>query len=251
MGYAGPSDEPRVKRLLDGIKNAGRSEVIEASLPPLSFPNPVTLIDLTAEDDAAEAITIYLSATRESSENTNPVDFRPYLVAIIEWGTAGFQNQAVVDFCRGLSFTLHASYVRVKVYLDREAFLGVNPSPAEEIRAAATAAYGVRPGHLSSPTRTLYVRDLVAGGVSTPQLIPDFAREVTLAWGTPATPLPAYVLDILDSAGLIVSTRIAGGGFGAGTQQVPLPGDARYVRVTSPLGAPTPQDFRFIFGLSF
>ena len=245
-------DTDRVKSLLEGIKNAGRSEVIIASVPPLTFPPPVTLINISASDDRASPVTVYLSATRENQDDSAPADFRPYLVADVEWGTDGFQNQAQVDFTRGLAFSVMASFLRVKVSLDRLAFLNTNPSPSEAIRAGATVAYGTRPGHLSSPTRTLWVRGLAAATTSANLLIPPFAREVTLAWSSPTLPLPAYQVEILDSTGVnIVTVRTAGGGFGAGTQQIPLPGDARFIRVVNPAGAPGPQDFRFVFGLAF
>lgn len=238
------------KRLLDGIKNAGRSEVIAPSFPPISFPPPVTLINLNASDSEAVPVTVYLFATRENKDDAEPTVFRPYLVANIEWGTDGLQLQAQVDFTRGLAFTLCTSFLRVKVSLDRAAFLGVNPAPAEDIRAGATVAYGTRPGHLSSPTRTLWFRGILAGTTSAPQLLPPFTREVTLAWSSVVAPLPAYRIDILDSALFVIETRTAGGGFGAGTQQIPLPGDARFVQVTNPLGAPV-QDFRVVCGLAF
>lgn len=239
------------KRLLDGIKNAGRSEVIAASVPPLNFPPPVTLINLNGSDSEAVPVTVYLFATRENKDDAEPTVFRPYLVADIEWGTDGLQLQAQVDFTRGLAFSLCTSFLRVKVSLDRAAFLGVNPAPAEDIRAGATVAYGTRPGHLSSPTRTLWFRTVGAGVTTPPQLLPPFAREVTLAWQSTVSPTPAYRIDILDSALFVVATREVGGaGFGAGTQQIPLPGDARFVRVFNPLGAPL-QDFRVTCGLAF
>lgn len=241
-------DPDRIKRLLDGIKNAGRSEVVRVSgAVPGSTPNVVTLLNLTASDDEAVAVTGYLSATPES--NVAVALFLPYIVATLEWGTDGFQHQAQVDCVAGTAFSLMASYLRVKATLDTDAFDPLNPVTPVDIRVGATAAYGTRPGYVP-PTRTLYAWNVAAATTSPQQSIPPFAKDVTLAWASSPVPLPAYELQLLNGAGLVVTSRVAGGGFGAGTQHVPIPGDARTVRVVNPVGAP-PQTFRFVFGLAF
>lgn len=235
------------KRLLDGISNAGRSEVINACEPPTTFPNAVTLVNLEGDDEASEFVTVYLWSTRENKEVTPNPSFRPYLVAMVEWGTAGFQHQAEVDFADGMSFSLSCSYLRVKVKLDETAFVGVNPVPNESIRVGATCSYGTRPGALA-PIRTLYMRNVLPAALSTPVQIPPFTRTLTLLFNVyPVT--PQHHLIMLDSQGNVVATRQINS-VGVGTSDVPVPGDARSVQVFNRGGA-LATDFRVVCALAF
>jgi len=240
------------KRLIEGIKNAGRSEVVLAAFPPVTFPNEVTLVNLTADDSEGNMVTVYLVTTPENTTAVPVKDYVPYVVAIVEWGTDGFQHTAEIDFTRGTAFSVAASYLRVKAGLDKQAFLGTFPVLSPQVRCAATVAYGTRPGHYPAPTRTLWFRNLDADGVaSAEQEIPAFARDLTLMWSKTIFPVPVYRLEILDSASVIVEVRFAGGGFGVSTQAVPLPSDARLVRVVNPVAGSVLQDFRVVAGLAF
>lgn len=240
-------DSDRTKRMLDGIKNAGRSEVVTvAGVLPGNTPNVVTLINLNASDDESVPITVYLSATPENNDSGQL--FLPYLVAELEWGTDGFQHQAQVDWVRGMALSLLCSYLRVKTTFDVQAFNPINPMQPLPVRAGATAAYGTRPGYLP-PTRTFFAHNVAAGATSGNILIPPFAKDVTLAWEDSGPPLPAYELQIRNGTPAVTTSRLATSGFGSGTQHVPLPSDARTVRVLNP--SATSQTFAFIFGLAF
>lgn len=247
------SDEP--KRMLDGVlgrKNAGRSEVILAAFPPVSFPPFVTLCDARGSDDKAEMVTVYLDSTPSDAEVGPATDFRPYMVAQIEWGQDGYQSQAEVDFVRGTALSVACSYLRVKAGLDAAAFLNVNPAPSAPIRAAAHFSYGTRPGGWGAPTRTLWFRLRPADGAASPtQEIPRFAKTATLIFSDPTLPLPPYQIQLLDSASVVIMVRWANQAFGGSSEAFPIPADARLVRVINPVGAVGPQDFRVVFNLAF
>jgi hypothetical protein len=254
-----------IKRLLDGIKNGGRSEVLGSTdptvvfNPPTTFPNPVTLVNLAGSDGEGEMVTVYLDATEENGPDTQQivippdpsvVAYRPYLVAMIEWGMDGYQAQAEVDFVRGSAFSLTASYLRVKAAVDKAAFALALPTPFKSVRCAALCSYGSRPSTHQGPTRTMFTNAIDAAGDSIPMQIPRFARSASLMLSATTFPVPNHRLSILDSNNAPVSQGfMAGINPGQDAQDVMLPIDARLFQVHNAGAAPAV--FRVVFHLAF
>jgi len=257
------------KRLFDGVKNAGRSEVIGAIdpvtglpvyAPPASFPPPVTLIDIGADDAEGENVLIYLDTTQENGPDIQHIDigvdptvvgYQPYIIAQLEWGVDGYQSQAEVDFVRGTALSLSASYVRVKAAVNKDAYVAIGgPVPFVPVRTAAFAMRGTRPTHLHGPTLTQFFRNVPAGVLSDPQQIPRFSRSISLPLPTRDFPPPNYRIEVLDSNNGIVCVTFANGANQTqDTRHTLLPIDARLVRVFNAFTEPL--TFRLIHHLAF
>lgn len=107
-------------------------------------------------------------------------------IAVIEWGIGGVQAHAEVDFSNGAVVNIHASFVRVKAFIDIP-----SQSPTEAVAVILGAFVG--PGWPRTPgaQRTYVVSPLQAGPGGFPQFSYG-SNGYFLAVGAGVYPVPFY-----------------------------------------------------------
>tara|TARA_R100001244_G_scaffold132394_1_gene108850 strand:- start:1957 stop:2862 length:906 start_codon:yes stop_codon:yes gene_type:complete len=147
----------------------------------------VTLLEVSGPDDAAQLMTVTLDMPAQSGEDpvtSQPLQppslIDPYRLhtdlcrAQVDFGNGGFQSTAFLDFGRGVSFTVPASFVRVS------ASRAEQPSFIPNINVGAHIAFGsIGNSRGVQPTLTDLVDVGIGGGSIVVRNIPPFAVAVT------------------------------------------------------------------------
>lgn len=220
-------------------RNLGRSL-------PVAAGREETILEVKGGEDEYAT---YLTVTLTGPTPNNIVDFPdaqdPIATAIIDWGNAGHQARALVDFVQGTVVSVCASYVRIVARNDEDP----NAPDAGTQVLGAFIGYLPRPGHILPPTLTQDGGTAIgAGATGTAVPIPPFASafHVLARLDTPFT----YAVEFLeqDATTLITRTRIV---VGLSTQvPIPIPNGTRFVRVLNFAGSPDNiNDVRFVFSL--
>lgn len=246
------------------VKHDPRSAVTPASLlvVPAQPGDPVgqaTVMEIDGSDDESQVMTITLVGEALEfpiQDPSGPIispaglagQARP--IAKVEWGVAGVQAIALVDYLHGLSFSVPASWIRIT---------GINPpiplldpfsgdqNFARNIRVGAFCSYGSvgRSGGLSAKfTRYLDVLIPVAGSQLVP--IPPFATNFV------------FLPQTLNAAGTIVQLSEQHNSLAGTSYTGPLPatdatpvelvGGASSLRINN--AGPNPVGGAIIFGIS-
>lgn len=117
-----------------------------------------TIMEIDGSDDESQVMTVTLVGEALRFPNPlpsgAPLPGQARATALVEWGMAGVQAQAFVDF-RGLSFSIPASWIRITGInepLPPADILGGNPIFGRNIRVGAFCSYGSvsRSGPLSA-----------------------------------------------------------------------------------------------------
>lgn len=253
----GPGGGDEGKRMLEGASRTviGSSQPIgptgtapAAAVPP--YPPLQTLIDLSANPDQAEMLTVALFLEFTPPPNdSNPergriryvssLDALDAGVAVIQWGTGGVQQEAEVDFLDGMTFALCASYLRVSA--GREYLTNAVGS---EMTLGASAGYGAVAGANIRPQRTRYVNVAIATMSIRTVPVPPYARSFKVMWqGGDGAGIDMTVNDPSNS--IIYEGRQAQ--FVA-PPEWPVPNDARSVTIQN-LGAVDIIPLRVVFEL--
>lgn len=243
----GSPEAPRMRRILDGAlqNNRGNSVTVQIGGTTTEFGNDPTLRFSVAESpremEDAEAIVVTLGR-RIVVDNPIPLSAGIFATALIKWGVGGAQFEAEIDWARGTTFALAASYVKIDATVPRD--LGNGPIRVE---FSASFAYGATNSRgFSSPARRTVIYELLAGAsVTIP--VPLWANS----FGVISTGTPNLLLDVQQrngnpSGSYTYSSRDNTANNGEG--QFPLPGDADQIVVTNNGGV---QDLgRIIFNLA-
>jgi hypothetical protein len=129
-----------------------------------------------AGDDAETVpVTILVAPVQQQLFSGPTSTSRPF--AIITWGSKGFSVKAKVDIGQGFQLTLNASSVVVQVGLEASTKF---PTPISQFFTGMLSFYP--PTRVLPVTCTVYIDDLVGGGVvGQSVLVPAFAKNV-IAW---------------------------------------------------------------------
>jgi len=248
-GGLGRARPKKTRDVLDVGLNNGRSVTLESGVAGGRFTTP--LVELKGDDEAAKAITVSL----QYNQLDEPANLINDVFAELEWGSAGFQANTVIDILRGTIINLNCSWLRIKAGLDAD--------DGAIIKFGAFACYGNRPA-VAPVQRTEILTGLsVPGSISAPVVIPAFAQNVTFSTvtlaGTTGRGPAAYQIEFLDNTGITVGAAYfvpaASGPPNAGHQQSipvvwPNSAVAARVRNNEPVGEKLMSSSRLIFGLS-
>lgn len=197
----------------------------------------VSLLDVRGPDEYAQMMTVTLDFP--SIAGLPPPTFgQPFIPvgdgcrAQVDFGVGGFQSTAFVDFGRGVSFSLPASYVRVNA--SREGTTGA----LVLLTVGAHIAYGSVPLQTGTqPTLTL-VSPFMPAGTFRDTLLPPFAVAITPTfWASPviAPPPAASVI------GLVFFSR-SGAPLGGALSRaenpirIPIPAETTRIRIVNLAG---------------
>jgi hypothetical protein len=142
--------------------------------------------------DDAEVLNVTLGVARVSPDN---VKANQYISCILEWGIGGATFSTEFDWVNGLSFSLSASFIRVK---GRVVNYGPDASYLSgQVMLSASLSYGFSGQRTSAIRKTVVTSpDVLGNGLSSDLVeIPSFATAFTVVagiWGlnpAPATPV--------------------------------------------------------------
>lgn len=228
---------------------------------------PVDMFTIQGPDGHAIAMSVTLSsphtilnpgaAPADVQSLTNELDNEQVLVAasgrvvlpcaaIIEWGIGGVQSRVDVDYINGLSLNLHASFVRMRGFIDNTQSGGLLVPQATVLSAF------IGPGSPSSNVaqRTAWLgnsdgSDVVGSGTKSTAVVPlpRYARAVTVAGsaliGAAINPLAGTITFTRDGNGSNIVARYTIGTLSTDVPHpIPIPNGAYYVQWTNPAGDP-------------
>lgn len=206
--------------LLGGLyrrKNRGRSEELLAANQ-----GAVDLVQCYGDDQLAEQVTITCQVRRKGDITATTLADIPAVVGLLSWGNDGFQSQAEIDFVNGTQISVAGSFVSLAAQIDADApNNGGDNMPPVVVGAHIGYLPPVRP----SVYRTRYFALDAAGGAA-PSLtfaIPPFSHHVEALRS-----VPSLLVEVLDRAGAVMAAVSS-----IGPINLPLPNDARAVRVTN------------------
>jgi hypothetical protein len=189
--------------------NVGKSVLITLAAAPVVVGAPVaqqvasgavpaeglTILDVSGDERHSQILSVVLYV----NDIPVPTAGAPHAArAAVRLGAGGSRTEFLMDFMRGVAFSLPASSVRINVVTDP---FGAPPAVFEGI-FGAMAAYGYL-GRTRQPQLTLSQLEIVAGaypllpGAAADWTIPAFAESVTL-WNMPDN---AYLVRILNPVG--------------------------------------------------
>lgn len=250
--------------------NAGRS--VEIAVDPTSATTPASLaavpiavgspigkaslLNLSGDDSSSRVVSVTLvDATPLVPSPVAPAPaFANRATALVEWGVGGVQDNALVDFINGTTFSIEGSFLRVTGIVEP---IPANVGPVPEPQAGtnmilgAFCGYGaVGKSNTFNAKKTVYV-DQFATGVNDLIVVPRHATNFVLYLAGFEVEVTTDVLNYGQNE-LISSDWNA-----AGTSDIPveLPGDAKFVfiRTNARNADVLPQNatLRVIFGIAF
>jgi len=244
-GGLGKARPKKIRDILDVGLNNGRSVTLLAGAAGGLVTTP--LVEIKGDDEAAQAITISL----QYEQLDDPINGISDVFAELEWGSAGFQANAVIDVLRGTIINLNCSWLRITA-----GFLGDDNAA---IKFGAFACYGNRPALAPAQRTAIVSGSLVPGATSAPVPIPPFAQNVIFvgatAGGTTGRGAAIYEMQFLDNTGGAVAVaHFSPDIHAAYSQSIPVtwPTSAVSVRIRNnePVGEKLILSSKLIFGLS-
>lgn len=243
-----------------GRSNPGRSVVVRTDPATVTTPasllivpgsdndprGKATVMEIDGDDDESQVMTITLVG--ESLRYPDPLPTSPKppgfplpgqarSTAQVEWGMAGVQAQAFVDYQHGMSFSVPASWIRITAInepLPPEDILGGNPIFGRNIRAGAFCSYGSvgRNGPLSAK-KTLYIDVPIASGAIGYVGIPPFATNYIFYPRSDNPLTTGFVLAVTDQDNFITAQTFAGSTVPTDLTPVELPGNASALLISN------------------
>lgn len=220
-------------RLLDSTARERVGRIVQLAVaeagPALGVPGRAqTLIKVAASDDTAEEINISLGGP-DVVEGAGGISA---VAGILAYRVGGIEHLIEIDWITGTRLNLVASAVR----LDAQ-----HEGTGSAVQVRASCGYGIFPSARNAQ-RTRYFAAGIAAGASSAVPIPPFATSFYVCV-TPVGTLGGYTVHALDStAATIIATwefPARAYGVGPGSQlesallPIPLPNDARFIRITN------------------
>lgn len=211
-----------------------------------------TVMEIDGDDDESQVMTITLAGEdlRFINKVTAPLAGQARVTALVEWGVAGIQAGAFVDYVHGLSFSIPASWIRITGINEPLPLLDVQSGDqvfGRNAKVGAFCSYGSvgRSSGLSAK-KSVYIDTLIPAGGSAIFPIPPFATNYV------------FLPESLSSNGFIVQLNdqngtVAGVAFNApvtstDASPVELVGSASALRINN-IGA-NPIWGVIVFGIS-
>jgi hypothetical protein len=226
---------------------------------PIAEGSPVgkaTLLALTGDDSESSVVSVTLADLTPLvvSPAAPAAQFANRASALVEWGVGGVQDNALIDFLNGTTFSIVGAYLRITAILD---VIGANIGPVPTPQAATNMILGAYCGYGAvgksntfNAKKTVYI-DQFATGVNDLIAIPKHATNYIVY-------LAGFDVEVSTDVLNYGQNELVTNDWGAaGTNDIPveLPGDAKFVfiRTNARNADVLPQNatLRVVFGISF
>ena len=220
-----------------------------------------TVMEIDGSDDESQVMTITLVGEALRYPDPLPVPPKPpgfplpgqaRSTAQIEWGMAGVQAQAFVDYQHGLSFSVPASWIRITAInepLPVDDILGGNPIFGRNIRAGAFCSYGSvgRNGPLSAK-KTHYIDVPIAAGDIGYVGIPPFATNFIFYPRSDNPATTGFIFSVTDQDNVLTTQPFTATVLPTNSDPIELPGSASALLISN--AGPGRVAGTIIFGIS-
>ena len=171
-----PKKKGDSRKLLSYGNQVGRSVNLPTLVPGPG--EPVAILDLTADDEEARAISLHFVSSLTISPTTGQLENEPDITGVIEWGSGGVQATARFDWLRGTTLSIIGSFIRIS------AINNGDPSGVltGDVRVGVFAGYNPIAGGMRGrqPQLTDGIVNLAAASSSSPIDVPRFATNVVV-----------------------------------------------------------------------
>lgn len=238
--------------------NVGRS--VDLPQPPAigEVSAPVSLIDISGPDEYAQMVTVTLDyppgifspGTLQDPFSVGLGSTGGEIRAEVQYGIGGFQSRAFVDFCRGVSFSVPASFLRVNAVRLRLGASGISPPL---LSVGAHVGFHSISESATPPTLTDVVPDTIVSGGFALKNLPAFSAKmlVFVAGATGVSNLPPAAGNITlqfntRSGALVGSVRIP---FDRLYTPVQIPAHTTQVRVHNGAAVTIRASYQYLLSL--
>lgn len=248
------------------VENAGRSAIIGGPIPVpppappgiVQFVEKEILINAVADDDRAQMVTVALGIELAFPSTlfpaqipgtvVFPVASDPSAHARIEWGVAGYQTFADVDFIQGLMLAIQCSFLRVTAFYDGFPIGSPDGTPTP-IRVGAFVGYEPHASVIPTQRTFRLSTPLAAAGIQDIQ-VPPYAGNVEVFRATAAAPFTGgpFTLQFFDHSSTATpryAVAVAAADNSSG--EIEIANDIRMIRIVN--GGVVLSNIRAVFEL--